>query len=303
MKNMRFQSNTIKQLAPVIAALGRNLAGNFSSARFQVTQKRDNRLGDWDGESHFGSSFGIGKGDCAAYQIHPIQRDTSFTDTATSSEANFKAYSHPFWDEFMAQRSSYGRNLRGSKGGVNPKSGGRADGVVVKGSSIQLSKQTPLAVNPFHKLNISKGAVSVDAVAGAMSVGVGGAPVSGTPGDVQLGLAGAEVLQVDLVLGHEHLEPVPAIAVVGYSKRAGGPIMDMVQNPIVASKAALFLYYGYLGRLSECLGSVKLGIQSVLSRLTLPLSIRTLISNRVAIRSASFVDRRHVATVAYASLP
>jgi hypothetical protein len=251
---MRFQSNTIKKLTPVITALGRDLASNFSSARFQVTQKRDNRPGDGDGKSHFNSSFGIGKGDCSAYQINPIQRDTSFTDTAASSEANFKAYSHPFGDELMAQRSSNGRNLRGSKGGVDPKSGGRADGVVVKGGSVQLSKQTPLAVNPFHKFDISKGAVSVDAVASAMSVGVSGAPISGTPGDVQLGLAGAEVLQVKLMLRHKHLEPVPAIAVVGHSKRAGGPVMDMVQNPIVAAKAALFFYYGYLGRLGHLRG-------------------------------------------------
>jgi len=303
MKNMRPQSNSIKQLPPVIASFGRDLATDFRSARLEIAKEWDDRLWYGNGEGHVGSSFGSGEGDSAAYQIHPLQRDSSFAQAAASGQSDLKAYSHPIRDDFMAQGISHGRDLGRAKGGEDADAGGWLNGVVVKGNSLALTQQATLAVDPLEKLNISQGAVTVDAVAGAVAVSVGGPSIGTTPSDVELGLAGAEVLQVDLVLRHKHLEPVPAIAVVGRGERAGRPVMDMVQNPIVPTESALLFGYGYFSRLSQCLRSVQLGVNAVLGWLAHPLSARSFVSDRVALTSFSRINTSHVASVAYASHP
>jgi hypothetical protein len=302
MKHMSPHSNTIKQLAPVMRGFGRDLATNFSAARLEVAQEWDDRLWDGNGESHFGSSFGGREGDCARNQIHPFQRDSSFTQSASSGQSDLPTYTHPLGDDLMLQRPSHRLNLGGAKGGKDSDAGRGLNGVVVQSGGLALAEQAALAVDPLKKLNISQSTVSVDAVAGAVAVSIGGPSVGTTPSQVELGLNGAEVLQVQGVLGHKKLQPVPTVNVVASGQRACRPVVDMYKYPIVTAKSSLLLCYGYLGRLGQTLCAMQLGVESVLRRLTLPNSI-LFVSNRVALRSFSFVDRGHVLNVARAIAP
>lgn len=302
MKHMCTHSNTIKQLAPVVRGFGRDLATNFSAARLEVAQEWDDRLWDGNSEGHFGSSFGAREGDRARDQIHPLKRNCSFTQSATSGQSDLPTYTHPLGNDLMLQRPSHRLNLGGAEGGKDSDAGRGLDGVVVQGGGLALTQQAALAVDPFKKLNISQGAVTMDAVAGAVAVSVGGPSVGSTPGQVELGLSGPEVLQVQGVLGHKKLKPVPTINVVASSKRACRPVVDMYKYPIVTAKSSLLLCYGYLSRLGQALRAMQLGIESVLSRLTLPDSI-LFIPNRVAIGTASFINRSHVTNVAPAIFP
>ena len=302
MKHMSPHSNTIKQLAPVVARFGRDLATNFSAARLEVAQEWGDRLWDGTSEGHFGSSFGSREGDRARNQIHPFQRDSSFTQSASCGQSDLPTYTHPLRDNGMAQSASDCLNLGGAKGGKDSNAGRGLDGVVVKSGGLALTQQAALAVDPLKEFNISKGAVAVDAVAGAVAVGIGGPSIGTTPGEVQLGLSGAKVLQVQGVLGHKKFEPVPTVNIVASCKRACRPVVDVYQYPVVTAKSSLLLCYGYLGRLGQTFRAMQLGIESVLRRLTLPFSI-LFVPNRVAIRTASFIYRSHVTNVALAIVP
>ena len=302
MKHMSPHSNTIKQLAPVVRGFGRDLARSFSAARLEIAKEWDDRLWDGNCERHFGSSFGGREGDRASHQIHPFERDSSFTQSASCGQSDLPTYTHPLRDNGMAQSASDCLNLGGTKGGENSDAGRGLDGVVVKSGGLALTQQAALAVDPLKEFNISKGAVAVDAVAGAVAVSVSGASIGTTPGEVELGLSGAEVLQVQGVLGHKQLQPVPTVNVVASGQRACGPIMNVYQYPVMSAKSSLLLCYGYLGRLGQTFRAMQLGIESVLRRLTLPFSI-LFVPNRVAIRTASFIYRSHVTNVAHAIFP
>lgn len=302
MKHMSPHSNTIKQLAPVMRGFGRDLATNFSAACLEVAQDWDDRLWDGNSEGHFGSSFGGREGDRASYQIHPFQRDSSFTQSASCGQSDLPTYTHPLRDNGMAQSASDCLNLGGAKGGKDSNAGRGLDGVVVQGSGLALAQQAALAVDPLKEFNISQGAVAVDAVAGSVAVSVSGPSIGTTPDKVQLGLSGSEILQVQGVFSHKKLEPVPTINVVASGQRACRPVVDMYKYPIVTAKSSLLLCYGYLSRLGQTFRAMQLRIESVLSRLTLPDSI-LFVPNRVAIGTASFINRSHVTNVAPAIFP
>jgi hypothetical protein len=203
----------------------------------------------------------------------------------------------------MAQGASNCLNLGGAKGREDSDAGRGLNCVVIKSGGLALTQQAALTVDPLKKFNISQGAVAVDAVAGAVAVSVGGPSIGTTPSEVKLGLSGAKVLQVKGVLGHKKLKPVPTINVVASGQRACRPVVDMYKYPIVTAKSSLLLCYGYLGRLCQALRAMQLGVESVLRRLTLPLSARSFVADRVALRSFSFVNRSHVLNVAYAIVP
>ena len=302
MKHMSPHSNTIKQLAPVMRGFRRDLATNFSAARLEVAEQWDDRLWEGNSEGHFGSSFGGREGDRARNQIHPFQRDSSFTQSASCGQSDLPTYTHPLRDNGMAQSASDCLNLGGTKGGKDSNAGRGLDGVVVQGSGLALAQQAALAVDPLKEFNISQGTVSVDAVAGSVAVSVSGPSVGTTPGEVELGLSGAEILQVQGVLGHKKFQPVPTVNVVASGQRACRPVVDMYKYPIVTAKSSLLLCYGYLSRLGQTLRAMQLGVESVLRRLTLPFSI-LFVPNRVAIRTASFIYRSHVTNVARAIAP
>jgi hypothetical protein len=296
------QSNTIKQLAPVVARFGRDLATNFSAARLEVAQEWDDRLWDGNSEGHFGSSFGGRKGDRSSYQIHPFKRDRSFTQSATSGQSDLETYPHPLGHDGMTQGISDGLNLSGREGGKGSNLSGILNSVIIEGVGLQSAQQSSLPLDPLHHLNVSTGLIAMNAVAGSVAVSVSGSSVGTTPDNKSLSLSGAEVLQVQGVLGHEKLEPVPTVNVVASGQRACRPVVDMYKYPVVTAKSSLLLCYGYLGRLGQALRAMQLGVQSVLCRLTLPDSI-LFVPNRVAIRTASFINRSHVTNVAHAIVP
>jgi hypothetical protein len=104
------------------------------------------------------------------------------------------------------------------------------------------------------------------------------------------------------VLGHKQFQPVPTVNVVASGQRACGPVVNVYQYPVVTAKSSLLLCYGYLSRLSQTLCAMQLRVESVLRRLALPDSI-LFVSNRVALRTLSFIDRCHVLNVARAIAP
>jgi hypothetical protein len=200
----------------------------------------------------------------------------------------------------MAQGISDGRDLGRAKGGEDSDAGGRLNGVIVKGDSLALSQQAALAMNPLKKFNISQGAVTVDAVAGAVAVSVGGPSISTTPGDVSLGGRWAELAELQAVLRKEKFKPVPRVQVMANRQMTCWPIFYVISNPAMVLVKFFLFVNAQLGRLGQRLGSVQLGISLPVGCLTLPDSVR-FISDRVGLLARSFVYRGHVLNVAKAT--
>ena len=107
MKTVNTQSQPIKKLAPVVAGFGRNGAGHCLAVGFDFCKQIDEGGGDGDGKGHFGAAFGAGEGHRLGGQVHPIQRDGSFTQPASSSQPYLKTYSHPAGENGRAEGGSH----------------------------------------------------------------------------------------------------------------------------------------------------------------------------------------------------
>lgn len=301
MKTVDTQSQPIKKLAPVVAGFGRDGAGHRLSVGFDFCKQIDEGGGDRDGKGHFGAAFGAGEGHRLGDQVHPIQRDGSFTESASSGQPYFKTYSHPMRQNWGAEGGSNQGNLLGRKGRERSDLGGVFNPVVVQGVSLQTPQQPALSLNPLHHLHVSAGLVAVDLVAGAVAVGIGGASISATPDDVGFSGRWSELAELQTVLRKEKLEPVPRVQVMANRQMTCRPIFYVISNPAMVLEKFFVFVDAQLGRLGQRLGAVQLRVSLPAGSFSLPDPVR-FISDRVGLLASSFINRGHVLNVASATI-
>jgi len=301
MKTVNTQSQPIKKLTPEVAGFGRDGAGHRLAVGFDFCKQIDEGGGDRDGKGHFGAAFGAGEGHRLGDQVHPIQRDGSFTESASSCQPYLKTYSHPTGQNGRAEGGSHQGNLLGRKGREGSDLGGVLDSVVVQGVSLQAAQQPALPLNPLHHFDVSAGLVAVDLVAGAVAVGIGGASISATPNDVGFSSRWSELAELQAVLRKEKLQPVPGVKVVANRQMTCRPIFYVISNPAMVLEKFFVFMDAQLGRLGQRLGAVQLGVGLPAGSFSLPDPVR-FISDRVGLLASSFINRGHVLNVASATI-
>lgn len=301
MKTVNTQSQPIKKLAPVVAGFGRDGAGHRLAVGFDFCKQIDEGGGDRDGKGHFGAAFGAGEGHRLGGQVHPVQRNGSFTESAASGQSDLKTYTHPTRENGQAEGGSHQGNLLRRKGREGSDLGGVLNSVVVEGVRLQAAQQPALSLNPLHHFNVAAGLVSVDLVAGSVAVGIGGASISATPNDVGFSGRWSELAELQAVLRKEKLKPVPRVKVVGNGQMACRPIFNVISNPAMVLEKFFVFVDAQLGRLGQRFGSVQLRINLPVGCLSLPDPVR-FISDRVGLLASSFINRGHVLNVASATI-
>jgi hypothetical protein len=301
MKTVNTQPQPIKKLTPEVTGFGRDGAGHRLAVGFQFCKQIDEGGGDRDGEGHIGAAFGAGEGHRLGDQVHPVQRNGSLTESASSSQPYLETYSHPTGEHGRAQDSSNQGNLLRREGREGSDLGRVFDSVVVEGVRLQSAQQPALPLDPLHHFHVAAGLVSVDLVAGTVAVGIGGPSISATPGDVSLSGRWAKLAELQTVLRKEKLQPIPRVQVMGNRQMACRPIFDMIPNPAMVLVKFFLFVDAQLGRLSQRLGSVQLGINLPVGSFSLPDSVR-FISDRVGLLARSFIYRGHVLNVASATI-
>ena len=296
---MNTQPQPIKKLTPEVTGFGRDGAGHRLAVGFQFCKQTDDGGGDRDGEGHIGTAFGAGEGHRLGGQVHPVQRNGSFTESASSSQPYLETYSHPTGEHGRAQGSSNQGNLLRREGREGSDLRRVFDSVVVEGVRLQAAQQPALPLYPLHHLHVSAGLVAVDLVAGSVAVSIGGPSISATPGDVSLGGRWAKLAELQAVLRKEKLQPVPRVQVVGNRQMACRPIFYMISNPAMVLVKFFLFVHAQLGRLGQRLGSVQLGINLPAGSFSLPDPVR-FISDRVGFLASSFIYRGHDTNVAHA---
>ena len=299
MKTVNTQPQPIKKLTPEVTGFGRDGAGHRLTVGFQFCKQTDDGGGDRDGEGHIGPAFGAGEGHRLGDQIHPVERNGSFTESASSSQPYLETYSHPTGEHGRAQGGSNQGNLLGREGRKGSDLGGILNSVVVEGVRLQSAQQPALPLDPLHHLHVAAGLVSVNLVAGSVAVRIGGPSITATPGDVSLGGRRAELAELHAMLRKEKLQPVPRVQVVGNRQMACRPIFYMISNPAMVLVKFLLFVDAQLGRLGQRLGSVQLGISLPAGSFSLPDPVR-FISDRVGLLASSFIYRGHETSVAHA---
>lgn len=301
MKTVNTQSQPIKKMAPVVAGFGRDGAGHRLAVGFDFCKQIDEGGGDRDGEGHIGAAFGAGEGHRLGDQVHPIQRDSSFTESASSSQPYLETYSHPAGQNGQGKSGSHQGNLLGRKGRERSDLGGVFNSVVVEGVRLQAAQQPALSLNPLHHLHVSAGLVAVDLVAGAVAVGIGRAAISATPDDVGFSGRRAELAELQTVLRKEKLEPVPRVQVMANRQMTCRPIFYVISNPAMVLEKFFVFVDAQLGRLGQRLGAVQLRVSLPAGSFSLPDPVR-FISDRVGLLASSFINRGHVLNVASATI-
>lgn len=300
MKTVNTQPQPIKKLTPKVAGFGRDGAGHRLAVGFDFCKQIDEGGGDRDGEGHIGAALGAGEGHRLGDQVHPVQRNGSFTESASSSQPYLETYSHPTGKHGRAQGSSNQSNLLRGEGRKGSDLGGVFDSVVVEGVRLQAAQQPALPLYPFHHLHVPAGLVAVDLVAGAVAVGIGGPAISATPNYVSLGGRWSELAELQAVLRKEKLEPVPRVQVMANRQMTCRPIFYMISNPAMVLVKFFLFVDAQLGRLGQRLGSVQLGVSLPAGSFSLPYPVR-FISDRVGLLASSFINRGHDTNVAKAT--
>ena len=298
---MNTQSQPIKKLTPEVAGFGRDGAGHRLAVGFQFCKQTDDGGGDRDGEGHIGTAFGAGEGHRLGDQVHPVQRNGSFTESASSSQPYLKTYSHPTGKHGRAQGSSNQGNLLGRERREGSDLGGVFNSVVVEGVRLQSAQQSALSLNPFHHLHVSAGLVAVDLVARSVAVRIGGPSITATPSDVSLSGRRAKLAELQAVLRKEKLQPVPRVKVMANRQMTCWPIFYVISNPAMVLVKFFLFVDAQLGRLGQRLGSVQLGVGLPAGSFSLPDPVR-FIADRVGLLARSFIYRGHVLNVASATI-
>ena len=299
MKTVNTQTQPIKKLTPKVTGFGRDGAGHRLAVGFEFCKQTNDGGGDGDGERHIGPAFGAGKGHRLGDQVHPVQQNGSFTESASSGQPYFKTYSHPTGEHWRAQGASHQGNLFGREGRKGSDLGGVFNSVIVEGVRLQATQQPALPLDPLHHLHVSAGLIAVDLVAGSVAMGIGGTAITATPGDVGFGGRWSELAELQAVLRKEELQPVPRVKVVRNRQMACRPIFYMISNPAMVLEKVFVFVHAQLGRLGQRLGSVQLGVSLPAGSFPLPNPVR-FISDRVSLLASSFINRGHVLNVAHA---
>jgi hypothetical protein len=243
---MTFKTAYIEQATP---AKRGSRAGDFASdlaaLRLHLGEHGFDGCRDGDRERFAGATLGAGEGKNAIFQIHTVQRDLSLAETATSSQGNLEADSHPFWHAIDGQGFPYDFNLIIRKNGFDACDRPPLNSVIQEGDRIHPAKQSALAVNPFQNLQILAGLI-----ASSLTAGRAGKALS--PSQINFTIICRKRLQSYFFLTNKSRKMTPAVSVINFCQRGNGMILDQIFNPIVATIRSLFVYSNSSG-LGRCL--------------------------------------------------
>lgn len=233
---MQIQPQPIKQHAELPAGAGRQSAGLAQAGLFHGGQHGDQGFGDGDGESLGRSALGRGEGDRAGRQVDAVHGDLGFGQAASGGQTDFKGHAHPLLGRrHVSHGLADAGDLFVGKRGLDTLVGGVAEAVVVQVAHLPVAEEPPLAVDPFHDLDVPEGLVAVDGAAGDAAGGLG------TPADVGLGLRGGKLFRRDAAVNQVELQPAPGVAVVNDRFEVGLVGQDKGQNPVVLDFGAPFV--------------------------------------------------------------
>lgn len=283
---MTFKSAYIQKATPAKrSSRAGNDASHLASLGLHSGQHGFNSGRYGNAEGFASSTFGAGKRKDAILQVHAIERDLRLTETATCSQGNFKADSHPFWHTINSQSLPYDFNLIVRKDRFNSGDRPPLNSIIQKSDRIHLSQQSALPMNPLKQLQIRTRLV-------APGLATRGAWKALAPFQINFTIISRKRLQGYFFLTNKSRQMTPRIPVINFRQRGNGMILDQIFNPLVAAIFSLFVHSNS-GGLGRCLCAMQSIVDSVSGAFTAPLSGRVFKTYKEPRAAAFLVRIRH----------
>ena len=248
-----------------------NLTSHLASLGLHLGQHRFDGGRDGNAERFARATLGAGERKDAVLQVHAIQRNLCLTQTAPSSEGDFKADSHPFGHAIDGQGFPGDFNFIVRKHGFNPADRAFFNSVIQQGNRIHFSKQSTLPVNPFDNLQILARLVPASLTSGRAGKAL-------APSQINFTIICRKCLQTYSFFINKPRKMTPAVSVINFCQRGNGMIFDQIINPFVATIFSLFVDSNSSG-LGRCLRAVKRIVDSVAGAFCTPLAGRIFKTN------------------------
>ena len=258
-----FKSANIQQATP--AKRGSRAGDNtcdLATLGLHSSQHGLNGRRDGNGEGFAGATLGAGESKDAILQIHAIQRDLRFSQTAASGQGNLKADFHPYGHALNGQSFPGDFNLIIRKDRFNVGNRAALNTVIEQGNRIHLAQQAALAMNPFKNLQILAGLV-------ASSLTAGGAGQALAPSQINFTIICRKRLQTNFFFDNKSRKMTPRIQVINFCQWAHGVIFNQIINPVVAAIFSFFIN-AKSSCVSRCLCAMQSIVDSVAGAFTTP---------------------------------
>jgi hypothetical protein len=210
------------------------------------------------------ATLGAGESKDAILQIDALKRDLCFTKSASSSQGDLEADSHPFGHTFHSQSLLGDFNFIVRKDRFNAGYRPPFNSVIQKGNGVHFSKQSTLPVNPFDNLQILARLVP-------SGLAAGGAGEALAPSQINFTIIRRKRLQTYSFFINKPSKMTPRISVINFCKRANGVIFNQVINPFVAAIFSLFVN-AKSSCVSRCLCTMQSIVDSVAGAFATPLA-------------------------------
>ena len=248
-----------------------HFAGDLASLRFHLGQHGFDGGRDRNAKGFTSATLGAGERKDSVLQVHAIQRDLRLSQSASRSQGNLKADSHPFGHALHGQSLPGDFNLIIRKNGFNSANRAPFNSVIQKGDRIHFSKQSTLPVNPFDNLQIL-----ARLVPSSLAAGRAGKALS--PSQINFTIICRKRLQTYSFFINKPRKMTPAVSVINFCQRRNGMIFDQIINPFVATIFSLFINAKSSG-LGRCLGAMQGIVDSVAGAFRAPLAGRIFKTN------------------------
>ena len=231
------------------------------------------------------ATLGAGESKDAILQIDALKRDLCFTKSASSSQGDLEADSHPFGHTFHSQSLLGDFNFIVRKDRFNAGYRPPFNSVIQKGNGVHFAQQSALAVDPFKNLQILAGLVSARLAAGRAGKAL-------APSQINLTIICRKRLQGYFFFDNKSQKMTPAISVINFCQRANGVIFNQIINPVVAAIFSLFVN-AKSSCVSRCLCTMQSIVDSVAGAFATPFSSRVFKTYKEPRAAAFLVRIRH----------
>ena len=283
---MTFKTAYIQQPAPAKrGSRSGDFASDLAALGLHSCEHGFNRGRDRNAKGFTSSALGAGEGKHTVFQIHAIKGDLRLTETATCSQGNFKADSHPFRHTLHGQSLPRDFNFIIRKDRFDAVDRPPLNSVIQKGDRIHLSKQSALAVNPLQQLQIRARLVATSLAARRSGKAL-------SPLQINFTIGWRKTLTGYFFLTNKSRQMTPAIPIVHFCQRGNGMILDQIINPVVAVIRSLFVH-AKSSSLGRCLCAMQGIVDSVAGAFATPFSCRVFKTNKEPRAAAFLVRIRH----------
>lgn len=286
MEAVTFKTAYIQKPAPAKrgSRLG-NDASDLASLGLHLREHGFDSGRNGDRKRFASSTLGAGEGKHTVFKINAVEGDLCFTQTASRSQGNFKADSHPFRDSVRCQGFPGDLNLIIRKHWFNSTNRAPFNSVIKKGNRIHLSKQSALPVNPFKNFQVLAGLV-------ASSLSARGAWKILSPSQINFAIICRKRLQGKIFFGNKALQMTPRVQIVRLCQRGNWMIFNQIINPAVAALRSIF-GNAKASSFSVCLCAMKCVVDSKSRRFASPLTSFRFVADEVPRRATFNVTVSH----------